>query len=272
MSTTWLITGGSSGLGRLLATAVLEAGDTLVVTSPETAPLADLADRFGTRVRVLDLDVADAADADTAVQTALDAFGRLDVVVTSAVEAAPAPVEELSLDVLRAQLDATLLAAMSTARAALPVFRRQRSGHFLQLSSATGAASSRAVAAAVEGFAESLHAEVAPLGVRVTVVEAGALRTDPAAPVGLADYRRSGGGSRPGDPARAARVLLDVVAMEHPPLRLPLGSDALRTARQSALARVQETELWADVSRSIDAGSTERGMASVLHLLVPEAS
>ena len=269
MSTTWLITGASSGLGRLLATAVLEAGDTLVVTSPETAPLADLADRFGARVRVLDLDVADAADADTAVQTALDAFGRLDVVVTSAVEAAPAPVEELSLDVLRAQLDATLLAAVSTARAALPVFRRQRSGHFLQLSSAT---SSRAVAAAVEGFAESLHAEVAPLGVRVTVVETGALRTDPAAPVGLADYRRSGGGSRPGDPARAARVLLDVVAMEHPPLRLPLGSDALRTARQSALARVQETELWADVSRSIDSCSTERGMASVLHLLVPEAS
>lgn len=272
MSKTWLITGGSSGLGRVLATAVLEAGDALVVTAPPTDLLADLAERFASRVRVLDLDVAEPADADAAVQTALDAFGRLDVVVTPAVDASPAPVEELSLDLLRAQLDATLLAAVSMARAALPVFRRQRSGHFVQLSSATGPSSSRAVAAAAEGFAESLHAEVAPLGVRVTVVEAGVFRTDPTAPVGLADYRRSAGGSRPGDPARAARVLLDVAAMEHPPLRLPLGSDALRTVRQSALARVQEAEVWADVSRSTDSGSTERGMASVLHLLVPEAS
>jgi len=105
-----------------------------------------------------------------------------------------------------------------------------------------------------------LHREVEPLGIRVTIVEPGALRT-------------SIGGHQPGDPARAARVLVDVVGMPHPPLRLLLGSDALRTAERSARARMQEADVWADVSRSVDhAGAGEGRLASVLHLMVPVAS
>jgi NAD(P)-dependent dehydrogenase (short-subunit alcohol dehydrogenase family) len=158
--------------------------------------------------------------------------------------------------------------------AALPVFRRQRSGHFLQLSSVggrvggtPGLAAYQAAKFGVEGFSEVLHNEVAPLGIKVTIVEPGAFRTewggasmrlaevhpDYAATVGrVHDYRRQVDGLQPGDPARAAQVLLDVVAAEKPPLRLLLGSDALQLAEQSSRSRAREASVWAGVSQSTD--------------------
>jgi NAD(P)-dependent dehydrogenase (short-subunit alcohol dehydrogenase family) len=295
MTRTWLITGSARGLGRELAAAALEAGDAVVATARRPERLADLADRFDDRVRVVQHDVTDPAAAARAVDTAVEAFGRLDVVVNNAGYADSASIEEMTEESFRAQLETDLMGVFHVTRAALPVLRRQRSGHFLQISSiggrvggSPGLGAYQAAKFAVEGFSEVLHREVEPLGIRVTIVEPGALRTDWAgssmrlAAVGpdyqptvgrMHERRRATDGHRSGDPARAARALVDVVGLEHPPLRLLLGSDALRLADRSARARAAEAEVWADVSRSVDAtGAGVRGLADVLHLAVPAAS
>ena len=262
----WLITGSSRGRGRALAEAALEAGDTGVATARHPERLEDLVELFGDRVRLVQHDVTDPAAAVRAVDTAVEAFGRLDVVVNNAGYAEAAALEDTTEESFRAQLETDLFGVFHVTRAALPVLRRQRSGHFLQISSiggrvggSPGLGAYQTAKFAVEGFSEVLHREVEPLGIRVTIVEPGALRT-------------SVGGRQPGDPARAARVLVDVVGMPHPPLRLLLGSDALRLADRSARARAQEADVWADVSRSVDsAGAGEGRLASVLHLMVPTA-
>jgi NAD(P)-dependent dehydrogenase (short-subunit alcohol dehydrogenase family) len=274
MSRTWLVTGSSRGFGRALSTAVLEAGDTLLATARDPRQLDDLTDRFGDRVRAMALDVTDGASVEAAVQAALDTFGRLDVVANNAGYADSAPLEETTEESFRAQLETNLFGVVRVTQAALPVFRRQRSGHFLQFSSVGGRVGGTPGLAAyqtakfgVEGFSEVLHSEVAPLGIKVTIVEPGAFRTDwggasmhlaevgpdYAATVGrVHDYRRQVDGLQPGDPARAARVLLDVVAAEKPPLRLLLGSDAVRLAEQSSRARQREAAVWVGVSESTD--------------------
>jgi NAD(P)-dependent dehydrogenase (short-subunit alcohol dehydrogenase family) len=295
MTRTWLITGSARGLGRELAAAALEAGDAVVATARRPERVADLADRFDDRVRVVQHDVTDPAAAARAVDTAVEAFGRLDVVVNNAGYADSASIEEMTEESFRAQLETDLMGVFHVTRAALPVLRRQRSGHFLQISSiggrvggSPGLGAYQAAKFAVEGFSEVLRREVEPLGIRVTIVEPGALRTDWAgssmrlAAVGpdyqptvgrMHERRRATDGHRSGDPARAARALVDVVGLEHPPLRLLLGSDALRLADRSARARAAEAEVWADVSRSVDAtGAGVRGLADVLHLAVPAAS
>jgi NAD(P)-dependent dehydrogenase (short-subunit alcohol dehydrogenase family) len=292
---TWLITGSSRGLGRALAEAALEAGDAVVATARNPERLQDLVDRFGDRVRLVQHDVTDPVAAERAVDTAVEAFGRLDVVVNNAGYADSAAIEDMTEESFRAQLETDLFGVFHVTRAALPVLRRQRSGHFLQISSiggrvggSPGLGAYQTAKFAVEGFSEVLHREVEPLGIRVTIVEPGALRTDwQGSSMRMAevssDYeptvgrmhalRRATDGHQPGDPARAARVLVDVVGMPHPPLRLLLGSDALRSAERSARARAQEADVWADVSRSVDsAGAGEGRLASVLHLMVPAAS
>jgi NAD(P)-dependent dehydrogenase (short-subunit alcohol dehydrogenase family) len=274
MTRTWLVTGSSRGFGRALSTAVLEAGDQLVATARRPEQLADLTDRFGGRVRTMALDVTDPSAGTAAVQAALDTFGRLDVVANNAGHADSAPVEETTEESFRAQLETNLFGVVRLTQAALPVFRRQRSGHFLQFSSiggrvggTPGLAAYQTAKFGVEGFSEALHAEVAPLGIKVTIVEPGAFRTDwggasmqlaevgpdYAATVGrVHDYRRQVDGRQPGDPARAAQVLLDVVAAQEPPLRLLLGSDAVALAETSSRARAREAAVWAGVSRSTD--------------------
>ena len=283
MSRTWLVTGSSRGLGRALSTAVLEAGDTLVATARRPEQLADLAERFGDRVRTVPLDVTDPSAVDAAVQTALDTFGRLDVVVNNAGHADSAPVEHTSEEAFRAQLETNLFGVVRVTQAVLPVFRRQGAGHFLQLSSiggrvggTPGLAAYQAAKAGVEAFSEVLHAEVAPLGIRVTIVEPGAFRTDwggasmrlaevgpdYAGTVGrVHDHRRQVDGRQPGDPAKAAQALLDVVAADQPPLRLLLGSDAVALAERSARARGRESAVWAGVSRSTDFADAVRAIA-----------
>lgn len=274
MTKTWLITGSSRGFGRALATAVLENGDTLLATARRPDQLAELSDRFGDRVRTLALDVTDPAAVSSAVQAAVDTFGRLDVVANNAGYAESAPIEQTAEESFRAQLETNLFGVVRVTQAALPVFREQRSGHFLQFSSiggrvggTPGLAAYQAAKFGVEGFSEVLHAEVAPLGIKVTIVEPGAFRTDwggaamqladvhpdYAETVGrIHDYRRQVDGLQPGDPERAAQVLLDVVAGEQPPLRLLLGSDALRLAERSSRARTREVGVWALVSQSTD--------------------
>ena len=273
-SKTWLITGASRGFGRHLAEAVLAAGDQVVTTARRPEQLDDLTAHYGDRVRAVALDVTDADAATRAVQAAVDAFGRLDVVVNNAGYANSAPIEEMALDDFRAQIETNLFGVVNVTRAALPVLRAQRSGVFVQFSSiggrvggTPGMGAYQTAKFAVEGFSEVLAGEVAPFGVKVVIVEPGAFRTDwqgssmtlhPVGPdyeetVGAVNkYRQENDGTQPGDPARAAKVIIDVVADDDPPRRLLLGAGAVTAAQQAAEVRAAETEKWAEVSRSAD--------------------
>ena len=274
---TWLVTGSSRGLGRALTAAALAAGDTVLATARRPEQLADLVAVHGDRIRPFRLDVTDRAAAADAVQAAVDTFGGLDVVANNAGWAASAPIEQTTEESLRAQLEVNLFGVVHLTQAALPTFRAQRSGHFLQFSSiggrvggTPGLGAYQAAKFAVEGFSEALFSEVAPLGIKVTIVEPGAFRTDwGGASMELADvhpdyaptvgrmhaYRRSVDGRQPGDPDRAAQVLLDVVATDDPPRRLLLGSDAVQMAEHASRVRAREAAVWAGVSQSTDTGA-----------------
>ncbi|HWO62683.1 MAG TPA: oxidoreductase [Umezawaea sp.] len=274
MSKTWLITGSSRGLGRELAKAALEHGDNVVATARNPVDLEGLTEKYGDRVRVVALDVTDPAAAASAVRTAVEAFGSLDVVANNAGYANSAPIEHTTDEDFRAQVETNLFGVVNVTKAALPVLREQRSGHFLQFSSiggrvggTPGMAAYQTAKYAVEGFSEVLHNEVAPFGVKVTIIEPGAFRTDwggSSMSLGAVDqeyestvgalhrYRVSADGNQPGDPAKAAEVVVGIVGLEEPPLRLLLGSDALRAAVESAGSRTREAEAWAEISRSTD--------------------
>ena len=274
MAKTWLITGSSRGFGRELATAVLRGGDNVVATARRPEQLTDLIDTYGDRVRTVALDVTDAAAARDAVATAVEEFGGLDVVVNNAGYANSVPIEEMADDDFRQQVDANFFGVVNVTRAALPILREQRSGCFVQFSSVggrvggtPGLSAYQAAKFAVEGFSEVLAAEVRPFGVKVLIVEPGAFRTDwqgssmqrssvgpdYEATVGTMNrYREDSDGTQPGDPARAARIIMDVVAAEDAPLRLLLGAGAVAMAEKSSRERAAEALAWADVSRSAD--------------------
>jgi NAD(P)-dependent dehydrogenase (short-subunit alcohol dehydrogenase family) len=274
MARTWLITGSSRGLGRELAQAVLDDGDNAVAAARRPGQLDDLVARYGGRVRAVPLDVTDPAAAREAVQTAVGEFGRLDVVVNNAGYATSAAIEDVPDEEFRAQLETNLFGVVNVTRAALPVLRAQHAGHIIQVSSIGGRVGGtpgmggyQTAKYAVEGFSEVLSHEVGPLGIKVTIVEPGAFRTDWGGssmrilPVSedyrptvgeMNRYRRAVDGQQPGDPARAARIITEIACLDQPPLRLLLGSDALRIAGESARSRAAEADQWAAVSRSAD--------------------
>src|SRR5436309_1663326 len=168
MSQVWLVTGSSRGLGRALAEAVLGGGHQLVATARNPAQLADLVEHYRDQVRALALDVTDARAANDAVKTAVDAFGRLDVLVNNAGYGDVASIEDTSLADFRAQIETNLFGVITVTKAAIPLMREQRSGHILQISSigGRGGAPGRGAYAAakwgVEGFSEVLAKEVGP--------------------------------------------------------------------------------------------------------------
>ena len=270
----WLITGSSRGFGYELAKAALEAGDNVVATARRPGQLAGFAGKYGDQVRAVALDVTDADAAQAAVAAAVEAFGSLDVVANNAGYANSAAIEDMDPADFREQIETNLFGVVNVTRAALPVFRAQRAGHFLQFSSIGGRVGGTAgmgayqtAKFAVEGFSEVLNTEVKPLGIKVTIVEPGAFRTDwggssmtihEVSPdyeqtVGkMHRFRRDSEGKQPGDPARAARILISIVSNPQPPLRLLLGTDAVAAAEKASEARAAEAAQWADVSRSAD--------------------
>lgn len=273
MSKRWLITGCSRGIGRAIAEAVLGAGHRLLATAREPAALADLAQKYGDAVRTMPLDVTDPIAATNAVDAAVESFGGLDVLVNNAGYGNVNSVEDTELDDFRRQIETNLFGTIIVTKAAIPVMRRQREGHILQLSSvggrvgAPGRAAYSAAKWGVEGFSESLAQEMALIGVKVTLLEPGGFRTDFAgrstslrdgrteydAVVGEAARRqREYDGQQPGDPSRAAQAILEVVDMERPPLRLALGSDALVAIERADQARLKELERWRSLSASTD--------------------
>ena len=273
MSQVWLITGSSRGLGRALAEAVLAAGHKLIATARQSAQLSDLNGKYGDQVRLVDLDVTDAAAALDAVRVARDAFGRLDVLANNAGYGNIGSVEDTSLEEFHEIIETNLFGVINTTKAALPVMREQGHGHLLQFSSvggrvgAMGRAPYSAAKWGVEGFSEVLAQEVGPLGIKVTIIEPGGFRTDFAgasttiregrpeydATVGAtARFQRDFNGKQPGDPAKAAAVIMQVANMENPPLRLLLGSDAVQRVEPNDVAKLEADRKWRHLSVSTD--------------------
>jgi NAD(P)-dependent dehydrogenase (short-subunit alcohol dehydrogenase family) len=274
MAKTWLITGSSRGFGWELTKAALDRGDRVVATARRPEQLGDLVEQYGDRVRAVALDVTDAAAARAAVQVAVDEFGALDVVVNNAGYANSAPIEETPDDDFRAQIETNLFGVVNVTKAALPVLHQQGSGHFIQFSSiggrvggTPGMGAYQTAKFAVEGFSEVLSNEVKPLGIKVTIIEPGGFRTDwggssmRTPPVGedydqtvgaMNRYREATVSQWPGDPARAAKIITEIVRLDEPPLRLLLGAGAVELAEEASRARAAEAERWADVSRSAD--------------------
>jgi NAD(P)-dependent dehydrogenase (short-subunit alcohol dehydrogenase family) len=269
----YLITGSSRGLGRAIAEAALKAGHSVVATARRPEQLADLVAGHGDRVAPVALDVTDYAAATRAVQAALERFGGLDVVVNNAGYADLASVEDMTVDAFRAQIDTNLLGVVNVTKAALPHLRKQGSGHIIQVSSLGGRIANAGLSAyqaakfAVGGFSEALAQEVAPLGIKVTVLEPGGMRTDWAgssmtiAPISepykatvgaMATILPQGAAVAAGDPRKVAQVVLDLAALDEPPLRLLLGSDAVTYARAAAESRSATDAAWQKLSLSTD--------------------
>jgi NAD(P)-dependent dehydrogenase (short-subunit alcohol dehydrogenase family) len=262
----FLVTGASRGLGRAIVQAALAAGHDVVagVRDPKALDGAE-------RLVVVPLDVTDPAAAEAAVRTATERFGRLDVLVNNAGYANVASVEDVGLADFRAQIDTNLFGVVHLTCAALPVMRAQGGGHVIQVSSVGGRLATAGLAAyqtakwAVGGFSSVLAAEVAPLGIRVTVLEPGGMRTDWAGSsmqvgavrpeydgtVGRTARMHAGGGvTQASDPAKVADLVLRVAAMDEPPLRLLVGADAYAYATAAGRALLAEDERWAALSRS----------------------
>jgi len=278
MSKVWLITGASRGLGRAFTEAALKAGDRVVATARNPEQLVELEKRYAENIRTVPLDVTNEAQAKAAFEAAIASFGGLDVLVNNAGYGYVRPVEDTSLADFRAQIETNLFGVIIMTKAVLPYFRERRAGHIIQVTSIAGRVgpAGRAPYAAakfgVEGFSESLSKEIAPLGVKVTIIEPGGFRTDFAGSStelseGRSEYdstvgasvrfQRGYNGKQPGDPAKAAAVLLHIASLSEPPLRMLLGSDCYAAAEKSALEKLESDRRWKDLSLSTDYSSDE---------------
>ncbi|MDZ5454259.1 oxidoreductase [Labrys sp. ZIDIC5] len=270
----WFITGASSGLGRALAEAVLARGWRAVLAARRPEMLADLAAEHGERALAVQLDVTDAGAIENAVAAAEARFGRIDVAVNNAGYGYLAAIEEGEDAAIRAQFETNVFGLINVTKRILPGMRARRSGHIVNISSLGGLVAFAATGYyhatkfAVEALSESLAQEVAPLGIKVTIVEPGAFRTDWAgrsmveASTVVADYAQTAGkrreqtravtGRQPGDPARAALAIIKAIEAPEPPLRLLLGAPALRIARERLEALRFNFESWAETTLSAD--------------------
>jgi NAD(P)-dependent dehydrogenase (short-subunit alcohol dehydrogenase family) len=270
MSKVWFITGTSRGFGREFARAALGRGDRVAATARDIATLDDLVGEYGDAVLPLALDVTDREAAFAAVGTAVERFGRLDVVVNNAGYGLFGAVEEITPEQLQRQLDVNLFGVLHVTQAVLPVLREQGSGHIVQISTIGGVAAFpnlggyHASKWALEGLTESLAQEVAGLGISVTLVEPGGFATDwagssaaHATPLPAYDALREGmaarGGSmKAGDPTAAGPALLKVVDAEDPPLRVFFGELPTQIVPTLYANRLANWEQWKDVSIEAD--------------------
>ncbi|MDO9407020.1 SDR family oxidoreductase [Patulibacter sp.] len=272
MSKTWFITGTSSGLGRGLVERALERGDRVAATLRRTDALDDLRATYGDRLWTARLDVTDAAAVRSTVDAAAADLGRLDVVVSNAGYGLFGAVEEATDEQVRRQIETNLLGSAWVIRAALPHLRAQGGGRILQVSSAGGQTTYpnfglyHASKWGIEGLAETLAQEVAPLGIGVTIVEPGATPTEFGAGLDRAtvseaydrtpagDVRRAvadGSFEQPGDAEKVVAAIIASVDDAAAPLRLPLGPDTYADVRASLVARLEALDAARDVALSV---------------------
>ena len=278
MQKIWFITGSSRGLGRSLTAAVLANGDKVAATARNTAQLKDLADQYPNQLLPVQLDVTNQEQINAAIEKTIQHFGRIDVLVNNAGFGITGAAEAYTDEQVRSQLETNLYAPIAITRAVLPYMRKQRSGHILQISSIGGRVGSAGVTIyqsakfGLSGFSEGLAQELAPLGIKVIVIEPGGFRTDWAGDsmtyaksiegyedsVGKrADFFQSGEFVPVGDPDKAAKVMIDIIKEPKPPLHLILGSEAIAIVKNSEAAKLAELEKWYEVSISTDHDEAE---------------
>jgi NAD(P)-dependent dehydrogenase (short-subunit alcohol dehydrogenase family) len=274
---TWLITGADKGLGYSTAKAALERGDNVVVTVFAADGGHSLSSAYPDRLRSLHLDARDHARIGTVVAAAAEAFGRIDVLVNNAGYGLVALAEATAADKYRPLFEVNFFGLVEMTRAVLPCMRRQRSGRIINLSSYAGFMATpgfsfySASKFAVEGYSEALAKEVKQFGIHVTIIEPGGFRSDFAgtslvmekgsfgeeyAEIGarVEQYSASRHGKQPNDPVKFGLALCRVVDEESPPIRLPLGEDALNAIREETKAVASELERWAELSASTKFG------------------
>jgi NAD(P)-dependent dehydrogenase (short-subunit alcohol dehydrogenase family) len=262
---TWLITGASRGFGRQWALAALDRGDQVAATARRLAAVSDLQGQYGDLVLPMALDVTDRDAAFSAVRQAAGHFGRLDVVVNNAGYGHFGMVEELSENDVRAQLGTNFFGALWVTQAALPILRAQRSGHLLQVTSLGGITAFPGIGAyhaskwALEGLSQSLAAEAAAFGIKVTMIEPGGYATDWLGPSsarstanpeydGVRDAQRGQWADQPGDPAATRAAILKVVDTDNPPLRIFFGKAPLEVATRDYESRLATWRQWQPLS------------------------
>jgi len=275
MSKVWFITGAGRGIGAQIAKAALEAGDRVVATGRNLEQLQQVYQEYGEQVLCLALDATREQDAAAAVETAEYRFGSIDVLVNNAGYGQLGLFEEVASEDVERQFQTNVFGMMHVTRAVLPVMRRQRRGHILNLSSVggfmgfDGASIYCAAKFAVEGFSESLALEVAPFGINVTIVEPGFFRTDfldkksvQYGSKSIADYAETSSTSRstyesynhkqPGDPVKLGRVVVALAEMPEPPLHFVAGTDAVGFAASTFERRRSEVDAFAKLSVTTD--------------------
>ena len=271
----WLITGCSTGFGRELARAVLDRGHRAVVTARNPESIRDLAaGRPADQVHVQQLDVTDQSEVLAVVQAAEEIFGGVDVLVNNAGIGYFGAIEESDEAEVRRMFEINVWGLSAMTRAVLPGMRRRRRGHIINISSIGGLRAFPAVGYynatkfAVVGFSDALSQEVAPLGIKVTVVEPSGFRTDWAgrsaneATVHIAEYDATAGknresirgysGKQPGDPVRAAEAIIRVAESPNPPLHLLLGNAALKGARRKLEELKTDFDAWEETTVGAD--------------------
>lgn len=278
MSKVWFITGCSTGFGRHLAEEVLQKGDKVAVTARNINDVKDLADKYPATAKAITLDVTKPAEVTSAVKEAVENFGTIDVLVNNAGIGYFGAIEESEEDQVRRMFEINFFGLNAVTREVLPVLRKQRSGHIINISSVGGSVAFPGVGMynatkfAVTGYSEALAKELAPLGIKVTVIAPSGFRTDWAgrsandSKIKIDDYQatahtnqgtiRGYSGNQPGDPVRAAQAIIKVTEESNPPVRLFLGAGALKGIRnkieemKTDIDAWEETTVWADNPKS----------------------
>lgn len=269
----WLITGCSTGFGREIARAALEAGHSVVVTARRAEAVQDFADEFGDRALPVALDVTDAGQVAAAVAAAEKAFGGIDVLVNNAGHGYLSAVEEGEDAEVRKLFDVNYFGAVDMIKAVLPAMRARGSGRIINISSMTGLVANppnayySSTKFALEALTEALATEVAPLGIKVTAIEPGAFRTDWAtrsmkeSQSAITDYAdvaarkdliKQFADHLPGDPRKVGQAVLMVAELDEPPLRLLLGRDVLKAMRDKIAALSASIEEWKAVTKNVN--------------------
>jgi NAD(P)-dependent dehydrogenase (short-subunit alcohol dehydrogenase family) len=276
MSKVWFVTGSSRGLGRALVEVALEAGDRVAATARNPERLHDLLDDYGDALLLMRLDVTHCDAAARVVAQAKETFRRIDVVVNNAGYSDLGSFEDTTIDSFRTQFDTNFYGVVNVSKATVPVLREQGSGHIFQVASLSARVSGPGLTAyeaakwAIAGFSSGLAREIAPFGVKVTILEPGGMRTDwagssmtipqPSVPYqptieAFAELVRAGSGHEATDPRRVAQVVRDLAGRDDAPVRLLLGADAVPMAQQAAQELAASDAAWREVSLSVSDGT-----------------